>query len=92
LKTGKPEALKINVGTAVAPPVGPPATTVKVSLLAARLMHPGSATPAAATPAPQATAPAPKPRAARRPAAVAPAPTVPAPAAETPPATSNTGE
>ena len=34
LKTGKPEALQDNVGNAVAPPVGPPATTVtNVSLL-----------------------------------------------------------
>jgi transcriptional regulator with XRE-family HTH domain len=40
LKTGKPEALRIAVGTADAPPVGPPATTVKdVSLLGADLMH-----------------------------------------------------
>src|SRR5689334_16922808 len=40
LKTGKPEALKITVGTAVAPPVGPPATTVSnVSLLPADLMR-----------------------------------------------------
>ena len=37
LKTGKPEALQINVGNQVAPPVGPPAKTVTdVSLLAAR--------------------------------------------------------
>ena len=37
LKTGKPEALKITVGSAVAPPVGPPATTVSnVSLLGRR--------------------------------------------------------
>ena len=40
LKTGKPEALRINVGNAVAPPVGPAATTVRdVSLLAADLMR-----------------------------------------------------
>jgi cytoskeleton protein RodZ len=42
LKTGKPEALRINVGSAVAPPVGPPATTVRdVSLLATDLMKGG---------------------------------------------------
>jgi cytoskeleton protein RodZ len=42
LKTGKPEALRINVGNAVAPPVGPPATTVRdVSLLPADLMKGG---------------------------------------------------
>ena len=56
LKTGKPEALRINVGNAVAPAVGPPATTVRdVSLLAADLMKGGQG----ATPTPQAAAPAP---------------------------------
>ena len=45
LKTGKPEALRINVGNAVAPPVGPPATTVRdVSLLPADLMKGGQGT------------------------------------------------
>ncbi len=40
LTTGKPEALRIAVGTADAPPVGPPASTVKdVSLLGADLMQ-----------------------------------------------------
>ena len=48
LTTGKPEALRISVGTADAPPVGPAATTVSnVSLLAADLMKAG---PTAATP------------------------------------------
>jgi cytoskeleton protein RodZ len=47
LMTGKPEALRISVGTADAPPVGPAATTVRnVSLRAADLMR----APAAATP------------------------------------------
>ncbi|WP_205479163.1 helix-turn-helix domain-containing protein [Sphingomonas arenae] len=47
LRTGKPEALRISVGTADAPPVGPAATTVRdVSLLAADLMRSGGATPA----------------------------------------------
>ena len=42
LKTGKPEALRINVGNAVAPAVGPPATTVRdVSLRPADLMKGG---------------------------------------------------
>jgi cytoskeleton protein RodZ len=61
LKTGKPEALKITVGTAVAPPVGPPAATVSdVSLLPADLMRgPQTAAPA---PAPAAAEPAPAPR------------------------------
>ncbi|MFL6732358.1 MAG: helix-turn-helix domain-containing protein [Sphingomicrobium sp.] len=53
LKTGKPEALKITVGTAAAPPVGPAATTVSnVSLLAADLMKaPGPQGPTATAPA-----------------------------------------
>ena len=48
LKTGKPEALRISVGTADAPPVGPAATTVRdVSLLAPDLMRgPVGAAPA----------------------------------------------
>jgi cytoskeletal protein RodZ len=93
LKTGKPEALKITVGSAVAPPVGPPATTVSdVSLLPADLLKSGRAvatTPAA--PAPTA-APAPprKPRARSR----APAPSAPTPpsAPAQPAPTTNTGE
>jgi cytoskeleton protein RodZ len=52
LTTGKPEALRIAVGTATAPPVGPPATTVHASLLGPDLMHgPTAAAPAAAPPA-----------------------------------------
>ncbi|WP_118857767.1 helix-turn-helix domain-containing protein [Sphingomonas mesophila] len=58
LTTGKPEALRIAVGTADAPPVGPAATTVSnVSLLARDLMN-RPAAPAAAT-SPAATPPAP---------------------------------
>jgi transcriptional regulator with XRE-family HTH domain len=58
LKTGKPEALRIAVGTADAPPVGPPATTVKdVSLLGPDLMR-GSTTAAPnGAPAPSAATP-----------------------------------
>ena len=55
LKAGKPEALKITVGSAVAPPVGPPGKVAsKVSLKPADLMHGGTqaAAPAAAAPAP----------------------------------------
>jgi cytoskeleton protein RodZ len=52
LKTGKPEALRINVGSAVAPPVGPPATTVRdVSLLPADLMKGGQGAVRQAAPA-----------------------------------------
>ncbi|MEO8454245.1 MAG: helix-turn-helix domain-containing protein [Sphingomicrobium sp.] len=86
LKTGKPEALRINVGNTIAPPVGPPATTVtNVSLLPADLLKGGQAAP----PAQSAPTPAPKPRPrVRRP--LAPAPSQP-PSPETPP-TTNTGE
>lgn len=45
LKTGKPQALRISVGTADAPPVGPAATTVRdVSLLGTDLMKGGAIT------------------------------------------------
>jgi cytoskeleton protein RodZ len=46
LKTGKPEALRISVGTASAPPIGPAATTVRdVSLLGRDLMRGPAAGP-----------------------------------------------
>ena len=61
LRTGKPEALRITVGTTAAPPVGPAATTVSdVSLLGPSLMHlPQQAAPAqpAQNPPPAATSP-----------------------------------
>ena len=49
LKAGKPEALKINVGSAVAPPVGPPGKVAsKVSLKSVDLLRtPGQSAPAA---------------------------------------------
>ena len=51
LKTGRPESIRIAVGTADAPPVGPAATTVRdVSLLPADLMRGGAATPPTGTP------------------------------------------
>jgi cytoskeleton protein RodZ len=54
LRTGRPEAIRISVGTADAPPVGPAATTVRdVSLLAADLMRGGGATPAPQPAAPR---------------------------------------
>jgi cytoskeletal protein RodZ len=56
LKTGKPEALRVNVGNQVAPPVGPAATTVHVSLLPADLMKPPSAAPTPGGAPPAATA------------------------------------
>jgi cytoskeleton protein RodZ len=84
LKTGKPEALRITVGNAVAAPVGPPATTVvNVSLLAADLLKtPASAaarapaatgSPPPARPHSERAAPAGPPSA----AALAPEPTAP---------------
>jgi cytoskeleton protein RodZ len=98
LKTGKPEALKITVGNAIAPPVGPPATTVdNVSLRPSDLLRTGQAAP---PPVAVLVAPAPPP--ARRPRAsplrkAAPATAAPAPAPAPPPAatsppTTNTGE
>ena len=59
LTTGKPEALRIAVGTADAPQVGPPATTVRnVSLLGPDLMRgPAAVAQPAARPAPAAGAP-----------------------------------
>ena len=57
LKAGKPEALRINVGSAVAPPVGPAGKVVaKVSLLPADLMR-APAAPPAAPPQPQSVPP-----------------------------------
>jgi cytoskeleton protein RodZ len=84
LKTGKPEALRISVGNSIAPPVGPPATTVaNVSLLPADLLKGGQATAPAVVAQPATTA---KPRSRVRRAAV----TAPAPA-DIPP-TTNSGE
>jgi cytoskeletal protein RodZ len=52
LKAGKPEALRITVGTAVAPPVGPPGKVAsKVSLKGPDLMRGGGQAPAKPTPA-----------------------------------------
>ncbi|RST30103.1 helix-turn-helix domain-containing protein [Sphingomonas ginkgonis] len=65
LKTGKPEAIRISVGTADAPPVGQPATTVRdVSLLPADLLRQGAsaASPNAATGATSPSATAAPPR------------------------------
>ena len=89
LKAGKPEALKINVGSTVAPPVGSPGkVATKVSLLGPDLLRGGQLGAASAPAAPGAaspTRPAPAHAAPRR-AAPAPAPAAPPPAAE-PPAT-----
>ena len=59
LTTGKPEALRISVGTADAPPVGPAATKVRsVSLLAPDLMRGPVAAAAPAQPGAPGTPPA----------------------------------
>jgi cytoskeleton protein RodZ len=72
LTTGKPEALRISVGTADAPPIGPAATTVTgVSLLGPDLLRGPASTPSAQAP----PAAAPTQRATRR-ATPAPAPAV----------------
>jgi len=72
LTTGKPEALRISVGTADAPAIGPAGQTVSgVSLLAADLLRgPATAAPVAATPAPS-RPPAQRPRPAPAPPAAA---------------------
>jgi len=60
LTTGKPEAIRISVGTADAPPVGPAATTVRnVSLRGSDLMRGPAAAPAVAPPTARGAAPAP---------------------------------
>jgi transcriptional regulator with XRE-family HTH domain len=76
LKAGAPEALRINVGSAVAPPVGPPGKIAsKVSLKPADLMRGPQKAAAAAPPPPSTPRPAPK-RAAPPPAAPAAEPPV----------------
>ena len=93
LTTGKPEALRVAIGTADAPAVGPTGERVSgVSLLAADLMKgPAAATPVAPAPiaAPAPARPRPKPRRdPPTPAAAAPPPAAAAPdntAATTPP-------
>jgi cytoskeletal protein RodZ len=61
LKAGKPEALKITVGSAVAPPVGPPGKVAsKVSLKGPDLMRgPGAGAPPATVPPAAAGSPLP---------------------------------
>jgi cytoskeletal protein RodZ len=59
LKTGKPEALRVTVGTSVAPAVGPAATTINdVSLLPADLLKAGQTTASATQTAPTTSRPA----------------------------------
>jgi cytoskeletal protein RodZ len=85
LSTGKPEALRISVGTADAPPVGPAATTVaNVSLLGPDLLRGPSASPPTAAPPVAAPAPQTSSRATRRAPTTTPVVTSPADNAATP--------
>lgn len=62
LKAGKPEALRVTVGTATAPPIGPPGRVTTVSLAGASLMKGPSASAApVAAPQPRAATPRPAP-------------------------------
>jgi cytoskeleton protein RodZ len=89
LKTGKPEALRINVGSAIAPAIGPAATTVRdVSLLPADLMKGERRAVAPAEPAPT-TPRRQRPLRSRPSAAVPPLPLPQEPPPEVP---VNTGE
>jgi len=76
LKAGKPEALKITVGTTTAPQVGPAGKVTTVSLAPASLLK-GPTT--ASAPVVAQPAPAPTPRATRAAAAAAPPPAAPPP-------------
>ena len=86
LTTAKPEALRISVGTADAPAIGPASQKVaNVSLKGADLLKGPQAVSAAAGPLPPTTAAAPAPapvaqRPARRPVAAKPKPAPPPPA------------
>lgn len=94
LKAGKPEALRVTVGTAVAPPVGPAGRVASnVSLLPADLMRSGQAAGASpnVAPLPSGAAPASPPQRPRAPRPRATAPAGPAPVpAQTAPAPANT--
>jgi len=80
LKAGKPEAIRVAVGTTVVPQVGPAGKVTTVSLLPADLLKPPAATPTAAAAEPTAapSAPRSRARAQQRQPAAAPPPTQPA--------------
>jgi hypothetical protein len=88
LKAGKPEALKITVGNAIAPPIGPPGKVATVSLTPAALMK-GPTQPSVVSAPPPALPPAAPKLRPKKPATTAPA-AAPAPAETSP--TTNTGE
>jgi cytoskeletal protein RodZ len=79
LKAGKPEALKINVGTTAVPQIGPTGKVTTVSLLPADLLKAPAAAPPPLAPQPGASAPPvrPRSRARRPPAAATPPPAQP---------------
>jgi cytoskeletal protein RodZ len=79
LKAGKPEALKINVGTTAVPQIGPTGKVTTVSLLPADLLNAPAAAPPPLAPQPGASAPPvrPRSRARRPPAAATPPPAQP---------------
>jgi cytoskeletal protein RodZ len=73
LKAGKPEALKVNVGTTAVPQVGPAGKVTTVSLLPADLLKAPSAAPPAVAPKPVKAPPA-KPKLRAQQPAPSPAP------------------
>jgi cytoskeletal protein RodZ len=81
LKAGKPEALRVTVGTTAIPQVGPPGKVTTVSLLPSDLLKGpvAAAPPPVAQQAPAAPPTRPRPRGRRAPAAAAPRPTAPPP-------------
>ena len=81
LKAGKPEALKVTVGTATAPEVGPPGKVTTVSLLPSDLLKgPAATTPLGASqPAASPGAGSQRPLAERRAPAAVPPPPAPQP-------------
>ena len=92
LKAGAPEALRITVGSAVAPSVGPAGkVAANVSLLPADLMKGPQAPVAAAPPQAPAAPTLAKPRPRPTPQRSSPPPAAPPPPAAQPP-TTNTGE
>ena len=81
LKAGKPEALRVTVGTTVVPQVGPAGKVTTVSLLPADLLKAPTAAAGPAQAAPAVQSPASQPRVQRR----EPAPVAPPPPAAPPP-------
>jgi cytoskeleton protein RodZ len=81
LKAGKPEALKVAVGTATAPEVGPPGKVTTVSLLPSDLLKgPAAVTPRGTSqPAPTVGAATQRPRAEHQAPAASPPPPAPQP-------------